>query len=1044
MHKAQAKHEQSGIADRVREALEHAAHLLPDQAPIRVFIHHNTLHAFQHLHFHEAVLKGHEVYDAEPYVSEARFREKMAAGRITHDDLDAALRDQLDERDTVPLVGELLDLHGLRTLLLHYPVTKETAASLRWKIRERGLLKRLRDDVPAEARKRFLVDTERWLRLALESGTAEAVRHTAGMITGERSEAALADALSFEHAAALTADSLRANLGHDPEPFCVSALWAACREAAAGYEGPVPRVTRGARQHREVLLERTGQDAYDLVFPIMIRLCAAYFDDGMAEVAMPQRELGFYGAVRALVAHGSTPVARWVRRVKSQFVEQEKRRATAMDVVLEALLDLGVAESETETYVERMLLSLPGWAGLMSRLERNPDDRPQGSPPASLLDFLAVRLVYEREALRKLSARDPSGQKLSSLPRNPPATRENESGDHEASFRLFQLMQLAGVPVPRLRALLQQEAHDLLRALDSFDEFWRRRVFLEAFEHHHRCQILDALAAHRKTVAPQAQPTRPRFQVITCFDEREESFRRQLEEVAPDCQTFGAPGFFGAAMRFRAMDEHGSVPLAPVVIKPTHEIEERPRHSDIELHAARTQRRRLMARMNHQWHRGSRSLWRGTILNAALGMLAALPMLTRILSPRSAGRVRRFVSEQFLPSPRTELTIHHETASDVEAASGIAKQRGFKKDERVARVASVLENLGFTQVFSKIVIVLGHGASTMNNPHKSAYDCGACGGRQGGPNARVFCHMANDPDVRRVLAERGIHIPDDTWFVGGQHDTCNDQVTMLDTDRIPESHRAWFAEAMEAVHEGRARTAQERCRRLFSAPEDPTPAAALRHVEGRSEHLAEPRPEFGHATNAVAFIGRRTLTRGLFLDRRAFLLSYDPTIDASGAILERTLAAATPVGAGINLEYYFSHVDNVRYGAGSKLPHNVTGLVGVMSGHASDLRTGLPRQMIEIHEAMRLLVIVEATPERLLDIASRQAEVRDLIVHRWIQLVSLDPDSGAMQIFTDRGFVPYEPRATSLPQAATSRDFYRGHHDFLPPAQITASKPRAA
>ncbi|HEX6245622.1 MAG TPA: putative inorganic carbon transporter subunit DabA, partial [Polyangiales bacterium] len=202
------------------------------------------------------------------------------------------------------------------------------------------------------------------------------------------------------------------------------------------------------------------------------------------------------------------------------------------------------------------------------------------------------------------------------------------------------------------------------------------------------------------------------------------------------------------------------------------------------------------------------------------------------------------------------------------------------------------------------------------------------------------------------------------------------------------------------------------------------------------EHLAEPRPEFGHATNAVAVIGRRALTRGLFLDRRAFLLSYDPTRDLDGEILERTLAAATPVGAGINLEYYFSHVDNERYGAGSKLPHNITGLFGVMSGHASDLRTGLPRQMIEIHEPVRLLVIVEATPSRLLDIASRQPEVKELVVNRWVQLVSLHPELGAMQIFTDRGFVPFEPQQVTLREGLRSADLFQGHSDFVPPARI--------
>jgi len=823
----------------------------------------------------------------------------------------------------------------------------------------------------------------------------------------------------------------------------VSALWFACRNAAQGHLHAAQKDTR-LKLHRDVVLSRSGHDPYDLVFPILIRLCAAYLDDGIAQEAMPARELGFYRSVRHLVGHGSMPVSRWLREVRRTFAEQEAKRVEPMQVVVDALTELGVQGDDIEVYLERLLLSLPGWAGMMARLERNAEDRPTGAPPASLLEFLAVRLVYELAALRYLAEKDLDGVSLRSLNRDAIPSKEIPAFEHDATLNLFQVLQLAGVSVPRLRSLSHQEAHDILRAIDGFDDVWRRRIFQEAFERHHRCQVLDALAAHRKSVELSGPKERPVFQLISCFDEREESFRRQLEEVEPDCQTFGAPGFFGAAMRFRAIDDTGAVPLAPVVIKPTHQIEERPRHSDASLHVAREQRRRLFARFNHQLHRGSRSLWRGTLLNAALGLLAALPLLARVISPRSAGRLRRWSADRLLPSPRTELTIHHEANTDETIEGEPLHQRGFKVDERVARVATVLENLGFTKVFSKLVIVVGHGATTMNNPHKSAYDCGACGGRQGGPNARVFCHMANEKAVRKGLAQRGIHIPDDTWFVGGQHDTCSDDVTLLDLDAVPESHHALLSQSMQKVHAARARTAQERCRRLFSAPTDPSPEVALRHVEGRSEHLAEPRPEFGHATNALAVIGRRTLTRGLFLDRRAFLLSYDPTIDLNGAILERTLAAATPVGAGINLEYYFSHIDNDHYGAGSKLPHNVTGLIGVMSGHASDLRTGLPRQMIEIHEPVRLLVIVEASPERLLEIASKQAEVRELVVKRWIQLVSLHPETGDMQVFTDRGFVPYTPSPVSLPQASTSREFYRGHREFLPPAQIRDKKSRAA
>jgi uncharacterized protein YbcC (UPF0753/DUF2309 family) len=94
-------------------------------------------------------------------------------------------------------------------------------------------------------------------------------------------------------------------------------------------------------------------------------------------------------------------------------------------------------------------------------------------------------------------------------------------------------------------------------------------------------------------------------------------------------------------------------------------------------------------------------------------------------------------------------------------------------------------------------------------------------------------------------------------------------------------------------------------------------------------------------------------------------------------VLEATLLAAGPVGAGINLEYYFSTVNNEGYGCGSKATHNLAGLFGVMQGASSDLRTGLPLQMVEIHEPMRLLVVVEQTLEIVSAIYQRQPPCRN-------------------------------------------------------------------
>jgi hypothetical protein len=362
---------------------------------------------------------------------------------------------------------------------------------------------------------------------------------------------------------------------------------------------------------------------------------------------------------------------------------------------------------------------------------------------------------------------------------------------------------------------------------------------------------------------------------------------------------------------------------------------------------------------------------------------------------------------------------------------------GYTVDEMTDIAARQLQDIGLTQNFARLVLVIGHGSHSMNNPHESAHDCGACGGSIGGANARALAQMLNDPRVRSRLAQRGLSIPGETQFLGALHNTCNEYVKVFDKHRLPDTHRDDLEHAHEAIERALGRNAHERARRFDSAPLTLTWDEAREHMDNRAEDLAQVRPEWGHATNAVCVVGRRVRTRGLFLDRRAFLVSYDPTQDdAEHTILARILAAVVPVCAGISLEYYFCRVDPTGWGCGTKLPHNITALVGVMDGAASDLRTGLPWQMVEIHEPVRLLLVVETTPEAMMRLMARDEAMGRLVRNGWVQLATLDPHSSHIELFEYGAFFPYSPRADRLPAAVSSAEWYRGWRDHLEFAEI--------
>jgi hypothetical protein len=308
-------------------------------------------------------------------------------------------------------------------------------------------------------------------------------------------------------------------------------------------------------------------------------------------------------------------------------------------------------------------------------------------------------------------------------------------------------------------------------------------------------------------------------------------------------------------------------------------------------------------------------------------------------------------------------------------------------------VSQTLKSIGLTYEFAPLVYILGHGASSVNNPYYAGYDCGACCGRPGSVNARVLAMMANRTDVRRLLAqEYGLTIPEATRFVGGLHDTTLDSVTFYDTAGL-EDPGLWVQHLgfSDDLHEALRRNQLERTSRFDNIEHGWSEARKIKAVRQRAYAFYEPRPEWNHTDNALVLVGSPRLYRGYHWDKRPFINNYDYRQDPEGILLLSILSAAIPVCGGINLEYYFSRVDPHRLGAGTKLPHNVVGLFAVNNGVEGDLRPGLPAQMVEIHEPIRLLYLVEQSPRLLQKILANHSTLAQWVDHTWVWLAALDP-----------------------------------------------------
>ncbi|PIQ26285.1 hypothetical protein COW36_15155 [bacterium (Candidatus Blackallbacteria) CG17_big_fil_post_rev_8_21_14_2_50_48_46] len=740
--------------------------------------------------------------------------------------------------------------------------------------------------------------------------------------------------------------------------------------------------------YKEIILQRYGVDIDDVMNPLLAKLFSSYVDPGSTYWKNEYKSKGLWHCFKENYKSPLVLENLQAKKIHEQLKLPVHKELSVDELILYYLREMAVPAEQHKTYLLSMGLRLRGWASLFNKLEHDPEQILDDTQ-YSIKEFLLVKLVYEY-VISKAFLPQFEPHLLSDF-RESQSQLAIEQAQYELTWLALHFLKQNQLIKQGQWLASEQDKENILSLLPYFTKVRRQIIYQNALEKTYAYQCLSALTLTNQK--PKSESLSQSFQYITCIDDREESLRRYLEEVDPRCRTFGVAGHFEMNMHFKGFNEVRFRKLCPGVIKETFKVRE------VEVlveEAAETASwmSRLYAKIFHTYSWHSRISFFSYLITVITGYLSAIPFFIKVFMPHLDLALRRSAKKKFLHQKHLVDLIFHEQGN----AEGISYDQGAEKVYNLLRTIDLMDN------FTEFIYVVGHGSSSINNPHEYAYNCGACGGGKGRPNGRVFATIGNHPEVRALLKSKyGIEIPDTTLFVGGYHDTCKDNISWFDS-MLNAEQKARHLKHTEKMTQALKLNAAERSRKFFNISNELDPEVAFEKVATRSNDLTEARPEYNHATNALCIIGRRSFTQNLFLDRRSFLCSYNPEND-EGSVLSRIMGAAVPVCAGINLEYYFSAVDPEVYGCGSKLNHNITNNYAVMSGFASDLRLGLSKQMVEIHDPRRILIVIESKPAIIEEIMANNLQLKRLIKNHWVRLMVFDFEQKEFYFYQGQSFI---------------------------------------
>ena len=662
--------------------------------------------------------------------------------------------------------------------------------------------------------------------------------------------------------------------------------------------------------------------------------CAAYFDEDQAGW-QPDRVGGLYQTWLAQLSKDLGVAWHMKRHVIVQEIANLPKDPIKMIAL--GLQRLGVTQTGSTEYLTALLLNVNGWAAWCAYQQWQADL--SNGEDDHIVQLLAIRLGWEVLLAHDIELT---------------GTRLNEWVQLWQSF----------------------ESRVSSQAQDRQIEWLAQRAMEHAYQSSLSKKLVDAMKSTR--AFPSSSQARPLAQAVFCIDVRSEVFRRALERCEPNIQTIGFAGFFGLPIAYQPVGSDLVRPQLPGLLAPAYTVSE-PDHVEEHTESLAHQRRRKLGWFE-RWTRFRSFAASSFSFIETCGLAYGGKLLTNSLSKTGApGRWedKGLPASAIRSQPRLALI-----ESDLAAATDMA--------------AGVLQSIGLTEQCAPIVLIAGHGSQSANNAHAAGLDCGACGGQSGEVNARVLAGLLNDAGVRESLAERGLLVPDDTVFVPAVHNTTTDEVMLFDSDAVAKQHPGAFASLREALDQAGHLARDERAASLGLEAQVGQVSVLRKKTLARANDWSQVRPEWGLADNAAFIVAPRVRTQALDLEGRCFLHEYDWQSDKGFGLLETIMTAPMVVANWINMQYNASTTDNVHYGSGNKVLHNVVGgRIGVFEGNGGDLRIGLPLQSLYDgenlrHTPLRLSVFIEAPQQAIDDVIAKHGLVRDLIANEWISLFQLE------------------------------------------------------